>query len=467
LNNSAAHLGHYMLFRDWYSTVEISAIFNEESLIKIWLEVEVALAEVQAELNIIPGWAASAIRDAVSEADIPMELLAKEAAETGHVLLPLLRELERRAGAAGRYIHWGATTQDILDTAVILQLKQTYRIVFRDLTAIITRLTDLAEAHRDTLIMGRTHGVHALPTTLGFKFSVWIGELLRHLERFDQSTTRVLVGQLGGGVGTMAGFGPHAASLRRRLMERLGLNTPLIAWQAARDNQVEFVLLASLLGGSLGKIANEIARLQSTEIGELAEPTSAHTVGSTTMPHKQNPLKSEIVVAASSLLQGLASPALGSLHTRNERDITTWGAELYLIPEAACLVAAQLQGMRQILNGLSVNPERMRQNAELLAGMPYSENLMLQLAESLGRDKAHEIVSFVALRACREGRNFRELAVAEPAIAQLMDEQQVREALMSNAYLGEAWAEVDRMVKHSRSVLQVRQAHEEQNELAN
>lgn len=453
---SAAHIFDYRLLGNWYSTEEVRRIFDEESMLRTWLEVEAALAETQAELDIIPGWAATAIRDAVSGADLPIERLARDTAETAHPLIAVLRELERLAGAAGRYVHWGATTQDILDTAVILQLKQVYEIVTRDLVAIINRLTDLAEAHRDTMMMGRTHGVHALPTTLGFKLSVWIGELLRHLERFDQSATRVLVGQLGGAVGTMAGFGPKAEELRRRIMERLGLNVPTIAWQAARDRVTEFVLLASFLGGTLGKMAGEIAALQATEIGELAEPSSGQKVGSSTMPHKQNPVYCETVVALSGLLQGLAIPALSSLRTRFERDWATWGAELAFVPETACLLTAELDEMKRVLNGLVIDAERMRRNLEQLSGMPCAENLTLKLVESLGRHEAHELVSNVAMRAYHEKKDFRALAVVEPTISRVLDEEEVREALQPDAYLGEAKAEVDRMVKRARRALGAR-----------
>jgi len=450
------------LFVDWYSTEEIREICTEEAMMKKWLEVEATLAETQAALGIIPGWAATAIRTAVSDIDLDLASLTRDIDEIGHVLVPVIRELERRVGEAGRFVHMGATTQDILDTAVSLQLKQIYEIIYRDLVGIIYRLSELAQEHRVTVMMGRTHGVHALPTTLGFKFSVWIGELLRHLERLDQSKPRVLVGQLGGAVGTMAGFGPNATELRHQFMANLGLNTPDIAWQAARDSITEFVLLAGFLGGTLGKMADEIARLQATEIGELAEPSSSQTVGSSTMPHKKNPLKSEVVVAVSKLLQGLVSTALASLHTRSERDSTTWSTEYYLVPQAASLIAAQLQAMSTILNGLVVEKERMRQNAELLNGMPYSENLMLQLAESLGRDKAHEVVSRVARQAFLEGEDFRKMAMVEPDIVRILNEKQVRDALQSNSYLGKAPAEVDRMVKKARNTLQARQISEEQ-----
>ena len=184
-----AHLFDYSLLGDWYSSQEVRRIFTEASTVRAWLEVEAALAESQAELDLIPEWAAEDIRRAVSEADISLEDLARETVETAHPLIGVLRELERRAGEAGRFVHWGATTQDVLDTAVILQLEQVYDIVTRDLEAITDRLTDLAETHRNTMMMGRTHGIHALPTTLGFKFAVWVGELLR-----DLGSNRVGVG---------------------------------------------------------------------------------------------------------------------------------------------------------------------------------------------------------------------------------------------------------------------------------
>ena len=453
---SAAHLFDYRLFGNLYATEEVRLIFDEASTLKTWLEVEAALAESQAEFDIIPAWAAAMIRDAITRADLPIEKLAQKTTETAHPIIAILRELERLAGPAGRYIHFGATTQDITDTALVLQLKLVYHIVTRDMTALINRLADLAEAHGNTMMMGRTHGIQALPITLGFKLSVWIGELLRHLERFDQSTTRVLVGQLGGGVGTMAGYGPNAVELRRRMMERLGLHVPTIAWHAARDNLTEFVLIASALGGTLGKMGNEIAALQATEIGELAEPTTAQKVGSSTMPHKQNPFYSETVVALASLLQGLASPALGALRTRFERDWTTWGAEMYFIPEAACLLAAQLQAMRLVLDGLVVCAEGMYRNMERLSGIHCSEALMLRLAEPLGRDRAHELVSHLANRAYREGKDFRGLAAAEPAIAHVLDERQIHEALQPDGYLNAAQAEAERMVQRARRALSAR-----------
>lgn len=464
MSSSAAHLFDHHLFGDWYSTKEVRHIFDEATTLRIWLKVEAALAETEAELGIIPDWAATTIRETVSGADLPIDQLAAEVARTSHPLLPVLRELEGLAGSAGRYVHWGATTQDILDTAIVLQLKQIYEIVTRDLIAINNRLIDLAETHRDTMMIGRTHGVHALPTTLGFKFAVWVSELLRHLERFDQSRSRVLVGQLGGAVGTMAGFGPKAIQLRQRMMERLGLKAPMIAWQAARDNLGEFLLLVGLLGGTLGKIANEIVMLQVTEISEMTEPSSEQQVSSSTMPHKLNPIHSERVVAISRLLQGLASPALSSLRTRGERDWTTWGAEYYVLPEAACLLAAQLQGMQLIFDGLVIDTERMHDNLESLSGLPYAQNLMLKLAESLGRDNAHKLVNEAATRAFRGRRakttqgDFREQAAADKTIARVLNERQIREAFHPDGYLREAIAEVDRMVEGARRTLQARKA---------
>jgi adenylosuccinate lyase len=451
--NSAAHVLDYKMIGDFYSTDEMRSIFNETSTLHTWLQIEAALAETQAELGIIPSWAAVEIHRVASEANFDFEKIGKENIQSAHILIAVLRELETLAGSAGKYIHHGATTQDILDTALILQLKQVYTIVKRDLLTIIARLTDLAHEHRDTVMVGRTHGIHAAPTTMGFKFSVWIVELMRQGERFEQSAARVLVGQLGGSVGTMAGFGPEAFELRKRLCKKLYLNHPIIAWQASRDIVIEFVLLASFLGGTLGKIANEIAFLQTTEIGEVEEPASEEKVGSSTMPQKQNPVFAETVVAIARLLEGSTSSALGTLRTRGERDWTTWGAEIFLIPEAACLLAGQLKHIKHILNGIQICEQRMRLNAERFLNVHVSEGLMLRLSVLLGRSSAHELVSFLTRQALEENKDFRELVLSDPKVLQILNEQEIRAVLDLNANLSEAKAEVNRVVQQARRFL--------------
>ena len=305
-----AHIFDFGLFGDQFSTAELRQIFDEGAMLQNWLDVEAALAEAEAAVGLIP---ASAAREILAKAKLELldlDAVKRGLAETVHPLVPLIRELARVAGPAGEYVHWGPTTQDILDTGMSLQLKATYRVVRRDLVALIACLADRAGQHRDSVMAGRTHGQHALPITFGFKVAVWLAECLRHLERLDQSVPRVLVGQLAGAVGTLAGFGPRAREVQRLALERLGLAVPAVAWHTARDGVAEFVALAGLVGATLGKMAGEVAALQRTEVAEVEEPFAHGKVGSSTMPHKRNPAHCERVVAISKLLRAPVAPAI-------------------------------------------------------------------------------------------------------------------------------------------------------------
>ena len=445
-----SHFIDFQLFGDQFSTPEIRAVFEERTMLQRWLDVEAALAGAQADLHLIPREAADAITLAARVENLDLATIQRDLVVTAHPLVPVVRELARVAGEAGRWVHWGATTQDVLDTAMVLQVKTAHEILRRDLFTLTQELADLAEAHRDTVMAGRTHAQQALPITFGFKVATWVAECLRQIERLDEAAPRLFVGELGGAVGTLAGFGPHGDAVQRRALERLGLGVPLIAWHASRDTIAEFVAHLALAGGTLARVANEVIQLQRSEIMELEEPFVHGKVGSSTMPHKRNPAHAERIVAIGRLLRGLAATALETTVAAHERDMSVGRAEWVLVPEAACLAAAALHWSLVVVRGLRVNTGRMKENLHRLGGLLLSEPVMLKLAETIGRNGAHDLVYEAAMKAVDGLGSFRELLLADPRISAVLTPEAVDELLDPAAYTGLAGAFVDRVVREAR-----------------
>jgi adenylosuccinate lyase len=429
------------------------AVFDERAMLQRWLDVEAALAAAQGELGLIPARAAAAIARAARVELLDLEAVKRDLKTTAHPIVPVVRELERVAGEDGRWVHWGATTQDIIDTGQMLQCKAAVGILRRDLVALVGTLADLAERHRDTVMAGRTHAQQALPITFGFKVAVWVGECLRHIERLDQAAPRVLLGELAGAVGTLAGFGERGLEVQRLALQRLGLGVPLVAWHASRDGVSELVTLLALLGGTLARIANEVIQLQRSEIMELEEPFAHGKIGSSTMPHKRNPAHAERVVAICRLLRGLAASGLDTMVAAHERDMSVGRAEWVLVPEAACLASAALAWSLVIARGLHVNVTRMTENLGRLGGLLLSEPVMLRLGQAIGRNAAHDLV-YEAAMAAFEGRGrFRDLLLAEPRVRAALAPADLDALLDPAAYTGLAGAFVDRVVKEARRVV--------------
>ena len=434
----ASHFIDFQLFGDQFSTPEIRAVFEERTMLQRWLDVEAALAAAQAELHLIPREAAEAIARAARVENLDLDAVKRDLAVTAHPLVPVVRELARAAGDAGRWVHWGATTQDILDTAMVLQVRTAHEILRRDLVALILELSDLAEVHRDTVMAGRTHAQQALPITFGFKVATWI------------AAPRLFVGELGGAVGTLAGFGPQGEAVQRKALERLGLGVPPIAWHASRDTIAEFVVLLALIGGTLARIANEVIQLQRSEIMELEEPFTHGKVGSSTMPHKRNPAHAERIVAIGRLLRGHAATALETTVAAHERDMSVGRAEWVLVPEAACLAAAAEHWSLVVVRGLRVNGDRMKENLHRTGGLLLSEAVMLRLGEVLGRNVAHDLVYDAAMAAFEGRGSFRDLLLADPRVAGALPEGEIDRLLEPTAYTGLAGTFVDRVVREAR-----------------
>ena len=367
-----------------------------------------------------------------------IEALRVAILSTQHPIVPLVRALTLAAGDSGRYVHYGATTQDIMDTACVLQVRDGLALLTADLDAIRTSLAALARRHADTAMAGRTHGQHAVPITLGLKAAVWLAELDRDAERLLACRPRLLVGQLAGAAGTLATLADAAPEVRRAFCARLGLAEPGAPWHVARDGLAELVSCLALLAATLERIALEIVSLQSTELAEVAEPLVPGHVGSSTMPQKRNPHACELAAAACKLLRGLAPVMVGCMVGQHERDMAAWAAEWMLVPQAMILASGALAGLRPVTEGLVVDEARMRANLDLTRGGIMAEALMIAAAPALGRDRAHEELIRLTRAAAREGASLGEAAARDDVFAGALGPGGIAQALDPAGYLGES-----------------------------
>jgi 3-carboxy-cis,cis-muconate cycloisomerase len=423
------------------------AVFDDDALVRRWLDVEVALARAQAGLGLIPGDAAAAIATQASVYEPDLEQLSRGIAETGHPLMPFIEDFARTCpDGSGEYVHWGATTQDIMDTAVVLQLREALGLIEPALELVTGMLRGLALEHRATPMAGRTHGQHALPITLGFKLAVVIDELERHRDRLRDLRPRLLVVQFAGAAGTLASLGADGRAVTEALAGELELGVPTIAWHSARDGFTELVCVAAMVGATCAKLASEVILLQKTEVAELAEPNTEQSVGSSTMPQKRNPMLSEGIVAAGKLLAQQPSLAVGAMVHQHERDMSAWQAEWKFLPDTAILLAGALELTRQVVEGLSVDPAAMLRNLALTDGLINAEAVMMAIAPTVGRQRAHTVVGAASRRSFDEGLPFLDCLLEEPEIAAALDRAAAEALLQPTAYLGEAEAAVDRVL---------------------
>ncbi|MDP6389037.1 MAG: adenylosuccinate lyase [Alphaproteobacteria bacterium] len=443
----ASHIIDSELFGAAFAPQDIAEIFTDQSRVQKWFDIEAALAEAQAELGIIPAAAAKEIRAKAKAELVDFAEIAAGIAHTGHLIVPALRALEEICeGDAGEYIHYGATTQDIMDTAMVLQVKEAWAIMIGDLAAIRTALAAQAKQHRGTVMVGRTHGQHALPITYGYKLAVWVDEIDRHLERAAEAEKRIFTGNVTGAVGTMASFGEQGIEMQRLTLEKLGLAAPNICWHSARDRVVEIAFLLTQFAGTMGKIAREVFALQKTEVGELREPFHMGKVGSSTMPHKQNPSVSELSIALARLVRGMMLPLTDALFHEDERDAGLLRIELAAVPELVIYTGAILDRMRFVVEGMEARPERMAANADLLGGLLLSERVMLALGEAIGKQTAHEVVYEVAMKSQEEGVPFRAALGADERVSAHLDAAAIEELLDPAGYIGLAPEIVDGVV---------------------
>lgn len=445
----ACHMIDSILFSDNYLTAKMREIWDDKAIIQNWLDAEVALAESQAELGIIPVEFAQEIAKKAKVENLDIAVVRQDINKIGHSLVPILRELQRKCnGKAGEYIHLGATTQDIIDLGFTLAAKKAFDVIYDDLYEIEEILINLAEKHKSTIMTGRSHTQHALPITFGYKAAIWASEVHRNLERMEECKKRDFAGQMGGAVGTMAGFGEHAFALQEKVMNKLDLMVPDITWHVSRDRLVSLVNMLALITGTIGKIGNEILNLQKTELSELAEPWSDGLVGSSTMPHKRNPNGAEGMASMAKLVKGNLLVMHESMMQEHERDGAAWKVEWVTMPEAFIFTGSAMAKAKKVLNGLVVNKEKMEQNLDILKGLLLSEAAMLQLGEKLGKQTAHEVVYEISMKAFKDNASFKQYLLDDPKVNKYFGAEELASILNPHAYTGFSRQLVERVVEN-------------------
>ena len=436
-----------VLFRDMFGTAEMRAVFADDALIARYLEAEVALAKAQARLGIVPAAAADAIAVAASSLKLDCEKLRRETEIVGYPILPLVHQLSEAAGEAGRYVHWGATTQDIMDTATVLQIRAALRIVSRDLAELSVILATLARKHRTTPMAGRTHLQQALPITFGYKVAIWLSSIERHIERVGQALPRVLVGEFSGAAGTLASVGDKGLEIQKLYCEELGLSQPAITWHVARDGIAEAVTLLGLITSSLGKIATDVMLMSATELGEVSEPFVSGRGASSTMPQKRNPISSELMLAAAKAVRQHVAAMLDGMIHDFERATGPWHLEWISLPESFLLTASSLANAKFMLSGLHLHEERMQENLHLTHGLIVAEAVMMAAAPKLGRQRAHDRVYEACRQSLDDGGDLVAILCGMPDIVEALGgPAAVRSRCDPMNYVGLAPQMVDRVL---------------------
>ncbi|MFQ6064065.1 MAG: adenylosuccinate lyase [Candidatus Bathyarchaeia archaeon] len=436
-----------------YGTQEMLRIFDEESRLQRLLDVEAALAWAHSEVGNIPRKDAEKIVEMASVNHVKLDRVKEIEREIKHDVMSIVRGLAEACGPSGAYIHLGATSSDILDTATALQLKDALRLIEEKLSDLERILMKGAVRYKKTMMMGRTHGQHALPITFGLKLAVWMRETARHVQRLQQCRARVLVGKMTGAVGTQAGLGPHAMEIQRLVMKRLDLKPVEVSTQIVqRDRFAELICLLSIIASTLDKIAIEIRELQRPEIGEVFEFFEREKqVGSSTMPHKHDPQTCETVCGLAKIMRSLVVPALENVPTWHERDMTQSSAERFLIPEACILIDHMLASMTKVLANLQVDEERMLRNMDLTQGRMMSEAVMLALGKKgMGRQNAHEHIRRLALRSDAEKRPFKEVLLEDDKVRGVLSEGEIDKALDPRNYLGTTIKQVELAIEKTK-----------------
>ncbi|MDA0655461.1 MAG: adenylosuccinate lyase family protein [Proteobacteria bacterium] len=438
-------------FTSMFTSPRMKDIFSDDARFQAWLDVEAGLARAQARLGIIPQEAADKITKAAIIENIDVAAMTEHFMQSGFPIVPLVKQLNNALDEeTRRYVHWGSTTQDITDTGHALQISRGLRVLDDTLRETEDALIALAEAHRNTVMAGRTMGNQAIPITFGYKAAIWLAEFHRHRQRLQQYRPRIEIGQIAGAVGTNATLGDRGLEVLAETMKELGLGEAPITWHVSRDGWAEAAFLLGLVAATCSKIALEVATLMRTEIAELSEPYESGRGGSSTLPQKRNPVFCPTVVATGRMIREKVGLALDCMVAQHERDPGGGHLEWTLLPEAFVLTGGALEKTLALLQGLTVNEDRMRENLALTNGLVMSEAVMMGLAPVIGRNEAHHVVQ-EACNACLDGgKTLRDVLIAHPLVSKHMSADAIDAMLEPGNYIGTAPEMVDRTIKMVR-----------------
>jgi len=435
------------IFRDIFSTEAMRTVFSDETRVQKYLDIEAGLARAQSALGIIPKEAAAEIVSHCNASEFDMAELKRQTERIGYPVLPVVQQLVKRCkDGLGEWCHWGATTQDITDTATVLQIRDALVLVEQEIDAIANALAALAKRYRDTPMAGRSNLQQAVPITFGYKVATILAAMERHRQRLKELRPRVLVGEFGGAAGTLSSLGKDGLKVQEALMRELGLGQPEIAWHTVRDRIAEVGCFLGLITGTLAKLATDVKLLMQTEVEEVYEPFAEGRGSSSTMPQKRNPISCLYIIACTSMVRQNVPALLDAMVEDHERSTGPWEIEWIAVPEIFCLASGALNQARVIAEGLEVNEKKMRANLDITNGMIVSEAVMMGLGPHLGRQRAHDLVYDICRKAIGTGRDFLDLLAEDKEIARHMDRAALSKLCDPANYLGLAGEMVDRVL---------------------
>ena len=436
------------VYSDIFSTSAMRDVWSDRSRVQYYLDFEKALAITQAYLGVIPREAAEEISLHCNVDEIDFAKLKTATKHIGYPVLPVVQQLTTLCkDDLGQWCHWGATTQDITDTATVLQIRSAFELIELEMKAVSESLSRLARDHRNTPMIGRSNLQQAVPLTFGYKAAVWLAGVDRHMQRLDQLRKRVLLGEFGGAVGTLASLGEQGLPVQQGVMERLGLIPPLISWHTVRDTIAEVGCFLGILCGLLDKIASDVKVMMMTELNEVQEPAGGGGRGaSSTMPQKRNPISCAYITACSSVVRQHTASLLSAMTADFERATGTWEIEWLVLPEMFCLSAGALAQAKYLLSGLVVHPENMKKNLQLTDGLINTEAIMMALGPKMGRGKAHDRLAAISIAVSQGKGRLIDLLSNDPEIVQILDRSAIERLMEPTNYLGNSGAMVDRVL---------------------
>jgi adenylosuccinate lyase len=433
-----------------YGTSEMKDIWSEENKLQYVLEVEAALAKAEADLEIIPKRAAKSIFKAIEK--VKLSRVKEIEDEIHHDMMATVRAISEKIDLEDDYVHYGATSNDILDTALALQFRDALKILELKLVRLLKVLIIQADKHKTLVCAGRTHGQIAIPTTYGLRFAIWAKEVERHLTRLGQLYSRVVIGQLTGAVGTQAAFSKRGVEVQEKMMASLGIGHVEVSSQVIqRDRHAEYVMFLANVATTLDKICVEIRTLQRSEIAEVSETFGRRQIGSSTMPHKRNPIRSEQVCGLARVIRAYVLPALENNTLWDERDLTNSSCERVIIPEATILTDHILTLSINIIGNLQLDKGNIEKNLKLMRGLNMGEAVMIYLAKRIGRQRAHEIIRSATMKAYESGENLVEALSKEPMVVEYLSAEQIAWMMRPENYIGTAVEQVEQVVSKLRN----------------